>query len=165
MKRSDLTRKTPLEAKSEMRRTSALNRSSASPARGRAKRSNLAKRLAARPAVPARIHAALAARSGGLCEMALPGCTGIAVDPAHRVRTGMGGRKGATKEAHDVLSNLIHACRRDHEWTHREPAMAYALGLMLRDGSDPLKEPALIQGRWVLLSDDGSYSPIDCKED
>jgi hypothetical protein len=87
--------------------------------------------------------------------MALLGCFGRATDPAHRIRQGMGGRKGVTKAAHDVLSNLTHACRRCHARTHAEPAFAYTLGLMLRDGSEPLAEPVFYRGvrRW--LTDDG----------
>lgn len=83
--------------------------------------------------------------------MALSGCTVQATDPAHRVRSGMGGRKGATKTAHNVLSNLTHSCRHCHSRTHAEPAFAYSLGLMLRDGSNPIAEPVFYRGlrRWL----------------
>lgn len=113
------------------------------------------------PAIPPRIRIALAFRSEGVCEMALLGCTVQATDPAHRVRQGMGGRKGAAKATHDVLSNLIHACRRCHSRTHAEPLFAYSLGLMLRDGSDPLTEPVWYRGLRRWLTDDGSVLTIN----
>lgn len=167
MRRSPMPdRKTPLEAKTSLRRT-AFNRSpnAASLAHERAKRSNQPSRgTANQPAVPPIIRIALTVRSGGVCEMAFPDCMGQATDPAHRIRTGMGGRKRASKTAHDVLSNLVHACRRCHSWTHAEPAKAYAMGLMLRDGSNPLKEPVVVRGRWVLLDNQGSITPTT-KED
>jgi hypothetical protein len=150
----DIQRKTPIERRTALT-ASPLARSSLHAAQASRERAPKAKRRV-KPAVPARILAALTHRSGGVCEMALPGCTEWATDPAHRIRQGMGGRKGAAKTAHDVLSNLLHACRRCHSRTHAEPAFAYSLGLMLRDGSDPLAEPAQYRGvrRW--LTDCGS---------
>lgn len=114
------------------------------------------KRPRVQPAVPPKVRAALATRSGGLCEMALPGCALTATDPAHRLKTGAGGRHGAAKLAHDVLSNLTHACRPCHSWTHAEPARARLLGLMLREGDNPLTEWVLYRGVRSWLTDDGA---------
>lgn len=153
MKRSELKRVTPLK------RTAAL---SVSPlARSRLHANSAVQRhkpkaqRRVKPAVPTKILIALAFRSGGVCEMALLGCTGQATDPAHRVRSGMGGRKGNAKTVHDVLSNLTHSCRHCHSRTHAEPAFAYTLGLMLRDGSDPTSEPVMYRGARRWLTDDG----------
>lgn len=160
-----LSRKTPLASSTPLKRTTALSVSpiarSATHANSAARRREPKRRAAVKPAVPTKIRIALALRSGGVCEMALPGCTRQATDPAHRIRTGMGGRKGEAKVAHDVLSNLIHSCRHCHAWTHAEPDAAGALGLMLRDGSDPLKEPCMYRGTECLIDDDGATTPIE----
>jgi hypothetical protein len=103
------------------------------------------------------ILSALAGRSGGLCEMALAGCTGVATDPAHRISRKAGGRPDRTK--FDRLSNFVHACRRCHRWTHERPAEAYDLGLMLKEHQDPAAEPFAFRGMgWIFLTDDGRYS-------
>lgn len=49
----------------------------------------------------------VAARSGGWCEIQLPGCFRRAVDWHHRLRNGQGGLWQA--------SNGLHACRRCHD--------------------------------------------------
>lgn len=152
---TELTRKTPLRAVAWSVPDSARSVSHQRQARRQA---TPKRRPAVKPAIPAKVRIALALRSGGRCEMALPGCTGQATDPAHRIRTGMGGRKGAAKAAHDVLSNLIHACRHCHSWTHAEPTAARRLGLMLRDGDNPLTEPCVYLGSRCWLADDGSVS-------
>lgn len=166
-----IQRKTPLTSSSPLKRTTALSVSplarSALHANQAAHRQQPKAKRRVQPAVPAKILTALKARSGGVCEMALQGCTSQASDPAHRIRTGMGGRKGEAKAAHDVLSNLTHACRLCHSRTHAEPAFAYSLGLMLRDGSDPLAECVFYRGfrRW--LTDDGlvlTTNPHSAKE-
>lgn len=159
MKRSEpLKRLTPLTAKSPLRRNAWLRE--VSPKRA-ASAGNAAKPNRPQPAVSAATRKALAARSGGWCEMALPGCAGRAADPAHRNGRGMGGRKGAAKELHDRLSNVLHACRRCHETTHWAPAWACRLGLMLRTGQDPAAVPVLYRGVWVLLADDGAVVAVE----
>jgi 5-methylcytosine-specific restriction enzyme A len=108
-----------------------------------------------KPAVPGDVRAALAKRSGGLCEMQLHGCAGRAVDPSHRIARGMGGSKRAAKKSSDALSNLLHACRVCHEWCHARPAEAYEMGLFLKHGQIPAQEPVLYRGEVVYLTDDG----------
>lgn len=170
MKRSAMpARSKPLKQKSPLKRTAAL---SASPLARSAvhareiRRANQPKRAtASRPAIPARIRAALHARSEGLCEIATEGCMGWAAEDSHRLKLGIGGRKGNARKAHDVLSNLLHACHNCHQTRgHRSPAEAYDAGWMLREYQNPLKEPVLRRGRWVLLGDDGSIEPTT-KED
>lgn len=122
------------------------------------KRTLMARRLRAR--VPADVLAALAARSGGVCEMQLVGCQTAAVDPCHRIKRGMGGRRGAAKQQSDRLSNLVHGCRMCHDWCHARPDEAYDLGLMLREWQDPTVEPVLRRGQWVLLDDNGGWEVL-----
>lgn len=154
-----LARKTPLRAKTPLvRRTPLRQVSEKKAATGQVKpalrASAPAKRLPT-PAVPVDVRDALRVRSAGWCEIAVPGCYGQATDPAHRVKQGMGGRKGAAKKANDRLSNVLHACRWCHDACHRAPAEAYRWGWMLREGQVPSQEPVLYRGRLVFLDDAG----------
>lgn len=166
MKRTVLERRSPLVAKTGLRRTAALNRSplarSSLHAEGAARRQQPKRRTASPSPIPAKVRIALAARSGGMCEIASSGCTGVATDAAHRVRVGMGGRKGSTAVRHHVLSNLLHLDRHCHtRHGHANPAEAYPAGWMLRENQDPATTPALYRGVWVRLGDDGSMSPAN----
>ncbi len=161
MKRSGPpARKTPLTAKTELKRKTAL---SAAPVSASAKHRNPAanqrqpKRTTATPPprVPAKVRAALAVRSEGLCEIAQQGCTRWASEFSHRKKVGAGGRKGAARTDHDVLSNALHACHQCHSAGHRNPVMAYDLGWMLREHQNPLVIPALYRGAYRWLTDDG----------
>lgn len=105
------------------------------------------------------LRAALLARSGGTCEMQLPGCQGQAVDPCHRIGTGMGGTHGEAVALSDRLSNVVHGCRSCHDWTHAHPLMSMAYGLMLPRQYDPLLEPVLLRYGVVFLADDGTWEP------
>jgi hypothetical protein len=97
-----------------------------------------------RPAVPADVRRALAARSEGRCETQLPGCLGTATDPCHRVGRAQGGA--------DTLANVHHSCRVCHRWTHDRPKEANELGLILWSRQVPELEPmAYRNAGWVLL--------------
>lgn len=158
-----LVRRTPLRARSTLRATPIAQVSEKRAVRLAAAgaRSTF---LPARPepAVPPKVRAALRARSGGVCEIQLPGCTGTAVDPSHRKKVGAGGRHGEAKVAHDVLSNLLDACRADHDELHRRPAWAKhpSRGWMLDEGQDPVRVPVLYRGVLSWLADDGSVIAV-----
>jgi len=107
------------------------------------------------PAVPVETSAGLTGRSGGVCEIALPGCAGRATDPSHRITTKTGGRHGDAKVDHDRLSDVMDACRPCHDWVGEHPRQAQVLGLALREGDDPAASPLLYRGRLALLGDDG----------
>lgn len=103
-----------------------------------------------RPAVPDALRKALVARSGGVCEAALPGCLGTATDPCHRVGRAQGG-------AH-TLENLWHGCRMCHDWTHAHVAEARDLGLILKSWQNPATTPMAYRNRgWVLLGDEVTW--------
>jgi hypothetical protein len=122
-----------------------------------------------RATVPADKRAALAKRSGGVCEIQLPGlpgrpgCTWWATDACHRRTQGMGGRFGEAKEEIDQLSDVLAGCRTCHRHTHDQPAEAMDDGLRLKDCMDPLAEPVLYRGELSYLTDDGrvlSYEEV-----
>jgi hypothetical protein len=153
------------DRKAPLKRTTAL---AASPlARSslhseQAIRRQVSKAYRRRPTVPTKVRRALAARSGGLCEIFQPGCQGLAVEFAHRKKTGAGGRKGAAKVAHDVLSNALAACWNcHHRLCHARPAEAYAAGWMLREHQIPTSEPCLYRGARRFLTDDGQVLTTD----
>ncbi|MEU4558593.1 hypothetical protein AB0F72_09385 [Actinoplanes sp. NPDC023936] len=148
MKRTALPRKTPL-------RRTALQL--ASP---RHTRTAVPKRRTG-SIVPPKVRAALKQRSGGVCEIQTPGCGGLATDDSHRLKVGMGGRRGAAAARHHVLSQLLHSCRSCHRGLHEAPAAAYWQGRMLREGEDPREVPVLYRQHWVLLDDLGGVTPTN----
>jgi hypothetical protein len=160
MRRSDMPqRKTPLTSSKPLKRATAPNASpqarSALHAQA-AERSHQPKAKRRPPAIPAKVRAALAERSQGGCEIAAPGCTGVATDASHRVKVGMGGRKGDAATAHHVLSNLLHVDRHCHSrHLHAEPTAAYLAGWMLREYLNPAAEPCLYRGQLRWLTDSG----------
>lgn len=155
MKRSELKRRTPLVAKSPLKLVTPLPRAGLRSVR----HGSVPKppRRVSSP-IPAKVRAALLARSGGVCEIAAPGCSGRATDFAHRKKVGAGGRKGQAARAHHVLSNALAACRGCHSSCHSAPAAAYWRGWILREHEIPAEVPALYRGVWVLLTDDGGVT-------
>lgn len=153
MKRTALARRTPLVARTPLRRTAL---SPASP-----KHTRTVSRPKRAVGIPAKVRAALRLRSGGMCEIAAPGCDGRAVDASHRISVKMGGRRGAAAARHHVLSGLMAACRGCHSLIHSQPAHAYWKGWALREHEIPSEVPVLRRGHWVLLLDDGSVLPTN----
>lgn len=159
LRRSPLKRgKAALKATAPLRRYVGLAqvgrvRREAAEAAGRPVQPALATR--SRPAVPDDVRAVLIERSGGWCEIALPGCLGRGTEPSHRITVKAGGRKGAAAKLHNRPSNALWSCRRCHDWCHASPQLAYEDGLMLREHHDPRQEPVVRRGELVYLCDDG----------
>lgn len=109
-----------------------------------------------RPAVPKPTSDALAVRSQGRCEIALPGCLGMATDPCHRIKRGAGGRHGQAEVENNSLSNLMHGCRPCHDHSHNQSTEAYDVGIRLKEGQDPAAETALYRGVPCYLTDAGA---------
>lgn len=149
-----LQRRIPLVAKVALRRKTPMK-----PGRGltggKPPRRTALATSRPKPAVPPKVRNALAERSGGRCEIGFRGCTGRAVDAAHRLARGLGGRHGTAEADSSRLANVGHSCRWCHRHAHENPAVAYATGWMLRTGEDPLTEPVLYRGRPALLDDNG----------
>lgn len=75
------------------------------------------------------------ARSFGRCELGATCCTVKAVDVHHRKNRGQGGTND--------LWNLLAACRACHDYAHRHPTQAYALGWLIESWRDPAEVPVL----------------------
>lgn len=96
-------------------------------------------------------------RSGGQCEMAVPGvCQGRAAGVHHRVKRSQGGAWSP--------SNLIDACGSGttgcHGWAESHPSQAHEEGLSLLRGDDPQEVSAHIrwvnERSWWFLLEDGT---------
>lgn len=141
MKRTALTRRTPL------RQTVALARKT---------------RLRAKPHRPDsdELYARLAVsvRSGGLCEIRLPGvCSAWATDWSHRIARGRGGTW--------TPSCGLAACRPCHSAitdTQGRRSEYEAKGYIVRTGMDTTTVAVWLAGeRWVLLADDGTVADVE----
>lgn len=118
------------------------------------------------PAVPDDVRALLLERSGGWCEIRLEGCQGRGVDPSHRKGSKAGGRKGAAKQAHDVASNALWACRSCHNditsASGERLEFARDTGLLVLEHEDPAEVPVTLpQYGPVYLTDCGGLWPAD----
>ncbi len=77
--------------------------------------------------IPPKIRREVLARSHGLCEAHLKGCTGRGEHLHHKRTRSQGGKH--------TVENLINACGWCHRYIHDHPGEAYELGLMLRSGN------------------------------
>lgn len=139
MKRSGLSRRTGLRRSTPLRRT-ALRRSSP------------------REKLPVDARAAVAERSGGICEAGVRWksvCVGSASQVHHRVGLGMGGAHRSARVKADRLSSLMHLCGPCHAWITGEPTRAELNGWILPRGSDSSSEPVWRRGVLVYLDDEG----------
>jgi hypothetical protein len=109
-----------------------------------------------RPPVPAATRPPLARRSGGWCEAQLSGYLGWASDLHHRITRKAGGRRGAARERHDRLSNLLHLRGVCHQWVGARVAEACGVGLSLKEWQTPAQEPVQYRGAMVYLDDAGT---------
>jgi len=157
-------RRTAIERKNPMRVGLPLKRSALSRSLAHA-RATAIKRVTAMKVKPRRrstkpLRARLADRSGGLCEIQMPGhCRGIALDPCHRIGTKAGGRQGAAAIEHDRLSNVLHGCRGCHDWQtakgNRKRAEELGLVVPEETGVDTEARRVFYRGQWAWLLDDG----------
>lgn len=137
-----LKRLTPLKSKTQLARTTPMQRAS------RLTRQAITPR---RPKVsPEERHArkVVAERAGGRAE-----CCGEygPTDWSHRVARSRGGKW--------CPSNGIALCRFHHSWAHSYPAQAQRMGWILRTNQDPATAPAwLFRHGLVLLTADGSIT-------
>lgn len=103
-------------------------------------------------------------RSGGLCELALPGCKGRASQACHRLGKKAGGRHGEMGELINGPAWFLDGCWHCHRLTTSavEPLLSEYrhAGLLLKEGQDARKVP--VQVRWspvpVRLDDAGGWA-------
>lgn len=150
MKRTPITRKTPLRARTPMRRIGITpGKSSVNPVR------------AQRPPVTAverAGRAAVRARCGGICEV----CSRVqATEWQHRKPRSAGG----TWDPSNGLA-VCYSCH--HKRIHANPSEAYAMGWSVKRAHVPAKVPVYAGNggwaRWVWLRDDGSMDPVSPDE-
>jgi hypothetical protein len=94
-------------------------------------------------------------RSGGMCEMRIPGvCTGRATEWCHRIARGRGGKW--------LASNGLHGCRACHEATTNtrgRRAEWVRLGYIVRTRGDTTRVRVWFAPvGWVVLNDQGGRS-------
>jgi len=96
-------------------------------------------------------------RSGGWCEIGLPGCGVHAVQSHHRITQKSGGRHGAAAARSDRCSNLLHSCVSCHETVTRSPAYSrrFEHGWSLLEHEEPSQIPVLYRDQLVYLDDVG----------
>lgn len=161
-----LQRKTPLVAKTGLRRTTELQarafRESLS-ARQPMKRSAIAK-SAPKPKLTVVQKRPLLERSEGICEIGSAYCEHFATDVCHRRGEKAGGRHGAAAALNDRPSNVLHGCRRCHTFTHDWPKTAELNGWRLTELANPLTERVNRRGVWVLLDDEGGVTDADPRD-
>lgn len=139
---SPLVRRTPLASGTGLTRASGTEKPSRRPA----------------PSTSDGARALVVQRSGGLCELGLPGCWRRACEVHHRITRKAGGRSGAGRRGADRVSNLMHVCGPCHRWVTGRPAESYGAGWSLREGADPALVPLVLGGadpRLAYLGDDG----------
>lgn len=94
-------------------------------------------------------------RSGGICELQLPGCWSRASEVSHRKGRKSGGRHGEALAENNRLCNVMHACRPCGQWVTDRPAEAKDLGLVLEEWQVPELEPASYRNEcWALLGEE-----------
>lgn len=137
MKRTPLTRKTP------MKRASSLPQGGAPLARTRERKTH---RPLRREPMPQDLREAVKARARGLCD-----CCGERLpdvwDAHHRQLRSRGGK--------DTLENLVALKHGHHMRLHDNPADATGRGLMVQSWEDPARVAILRHGRaWALPTGD-----------
>lgn len=145
MKRTSLTRRTPLRAKTALVGASPLARSS------RLTRTAMARKRPQRSPEEAHGRRLLRARSGGVCE--IDGHS-PATDAHHRQNRSQGGTW--------QVANLLHLCHPCHMTVTTAPALAWGFGWSVRSTDDPATTPARLAGHgWAYLDARGGVTPTN----
>jgi hypothetical protein len=148
MKRGErLRRVTPLTAKSQPQRTGS--------------KPKVKRRKPGEAAAEKRARAVVRERSGGMCEVAVPGvCMGRATNYQHRKNRSQGGEYSPSA-ALDCCGSGTQGC---HGYLHAHPAVAYRWGWSVRQHHDPAGIPVRLANSgwpmWFFLREDGSTDPV-----
>lgn len=97
-------------------------------------------------------------RADGLCEM----CSGPGDWRGLQFHHRLPRRRGSTHRAYvGQAANAALLCGADHDWVESNRTEAYEMGLLLHDLDIPSEVPAQLRYGLVLLSDDGSVTPVE----
>lgn len=120
------------------------------------------------PAVPPDVRDAVWARAGDACEVCGIGLTRQSPHSIHHRRPRRMGGSTAADTNRPANLVLLHGTGTDgcHGAIESERAGAYRWGLLLTANADPSATPVrlLSHGGWVLLDDDGTFTPIPTEE-
>ena len=87
-----------------------------------------------------------------VCEvMASPQCSYVATDFHHRKLRSQGG-------GHNI-GNCLMCCRACHRAIHADVGLSYEQGWLVKSHTNPLEAPCLRRGEYVVLDDEGGYTP------
>lgn len=86
------------------------------------------------------------------CEVMVPSvCSYEATHWHHRKLRSQGGG--------DEASNGLSACHLCHNYLHKHTGEAYEKGWLVRAWANPLDAPLCRRGEWVILDNEGGYTP------
>ncbi|APT93753.1 hypothetical protein CPHO_08470 [Corynebacterium phocae] len=102
--------------------------------------------------MPTQVYEAVMIRNEGRCEAGLKCCTGLAQEWHHRQRR---------QQGNDTIPNGAALCSACHRYiTDHSPREGRDLGLIVHSHHpNPAEVPMSVRGRWVILTEDGSYEP------
>lgn len=144
--RKPLERRTTLQAKTQLSRSSSLSRGPVKP-----------RKHPTATDEEKDSRAKVEARSGGMCEVGVPGvCQGQGREFQHRQAKGQLGQWTASNGLRVCGHGNTDGC---HGHIHSHPTEAYAKGWSVRSWDNPLTRPVLYRGQWVLLDNEGTYTP------
>jgi hypothetical protein len=165
VKRSVLTRKSPLLSKSPLKPGKGLTRlgRTASERVRSTHRSPKPQRSRPRATGPtAAVRKLVRLRSDGWCEW--PGCWLVAAEQHHRLNRKNGGRHGEMAERINQAAWLLDACRLHHDAVtspHGEArVLARQMGWLLHEGEDAREVAVLTRHGRVWLHDDGTTTEV-----
>lgn len=93
-------------------------------------------------------------RSGGVCELC--GQRKVA-EHHHRTPRGMGG--SSRNPLIHRASAIVGLCSGCHRESEAYPSLAFDAGFRVRRGKDTTNAPIHRRGEWVLLDDEGGFTP------
>ena len=86
------------------------------------------------------------------CEVMVPGVCGYRARQWHHRKLRS---QGGTNEA----SNGLAVCHMCHDYIHKNTGAAYEKGWLVKSHTNPLEAPCLRRGEYVVLDDEGGYTP------
>lgn len=144
MKRSGISRKTPLVAKAPLK--------PGSKKMNAVSKTNKRRREQAKGESMGALRKVIHVRCGGSCERC-GRALGSSEDPWHAHH-----RKFRSRGGKDEVVNLVALCENCHHWAHNAALQSVPLGYSVLSTEDPAEIPVMLRGRKrVFLQPDGTY--------